>query len=356
MDKPVLLIISVGELGTNVLEAAARSGLFSTIIIAGRDGGKARARANVTLIGAGLEGYFPAIVGEELDVESPGFVKKIRAINSDFIFTTATLMPWWQIDKSAAPKLPFGGYLSLHLGVMKTFRDRLAEADLDGIWIGASYPDVVNPILHRTGFGPLCGIGNVQEPIPKIVAGLSDRLKCPVAEISVKLVAQHAFEYPIFSDVVPADLPPYLLSVEASGADVTDLAREILLQPFPFRFDLFFNRVTASAAIQAFKSFVSSKPSALHLPGVNGLVGGYPVIVDNGKVQLDLHPTWTEADAIDTNLRSLPWEGIESIENDGAVNFTEATQQAFNTLVGRPIARVTVDTAAQQAQEILKAL
>jgi hypothetical protein len=356
MNKPVLLIVSVGELGTNVLEAAARSGLFSRIVIAGRKAEKARVRANSAVIGAGLEGHYPTIVGEELDVDSPTFIKKIKAINPDIIFTTATLMPWWQVDKSVAPKLPFGGYLSLHLAVMKTFRDRLAEVDLNAIWIGASYPDVVNPILHRTGFGPLCGIGNVQEPIPKIISGLSRRLKIPANDISVKLVAQHAFEYPVLSDVVPADLPPYLLHAEANGADVTDLARVVLLEPFPLKFDLFFNRVTASAAVQAFKGFAGAGPTAMHLPGVNGLVGGYPVIVQNGTVQLDLHPTWSEAEAIDTNLRSLPWEGIDSIDTDGTVNFTEATQEAFGKLVGKRIARVSIHTAAEQAQEILKAL
>lgn len=356
MNDPVLLILSVGELGTNVLEAAARSNLFGKIIIAGRDGAKAQARANSARIGAGLEGYYPCVTGGRLDVNSPDFASEIRAINPDIILTTATLMPWWQINKSTAPKLPFGGYVSLHLGVMTIFRDRLAEANLNAIWIGASYPDVVNPILHRTGYGPVCGIGNVQEPIPKIIAGLSTRLGLPPEQITVKLVAQHAFEYPVLSMQVPKELPPHLLYAEAAGEDVTALAREVLLAPFPFTFDLFFNRVTASAAIQAFAGFLAPDPTALHLPGVNGLVGGYPVVVDRGVPRLDLHDEWTEAQAIDTNTRSLRWEGIESIESDGTVTFTETTQQAFAALLGRPVSRVTPDTAADQARDILKAL
>ena len=64
MGKPVLLIVSVGELGTNVLEAAARSGLFSHIVIAGRCASKALERANSALIGAGLEGHYPSVSAE----------------------------------------------------------------------------------------------------------------------------------------------------------------------------------------------------------------------------------------------------------------------------------------------------
>ena len=356
LTKPVLLILSVGELGTNVLESAARSGLFGRIVIAGRDGAKARARANSAIIGAGLEFDYPIIEGLELDVNGPAFVPRIKSIAPDIIFTTASMMPWWQLEKSSAPRLPFGGYLSLHLSVMNTFRDRLAEADLDAIWIGASYPDVVNPILHRTGFGPLCGIGNVQEPIPKIVAGLSRRLSLSPDQIRVKLVAQHAFEYAVLSDEVTADLPPYLLHVEAGGHDVTEQARQVLLEPFPFTYDLFFNRITASAAIQAFRAILSPEPAAVHLPGVNGLIGGYPVVVDGPCARLDLHSDWTEAQAIDTNCRSLRHEGIEAIDSDGTVHFTESTQQAFAALLGRSVARLEITGAAQQAKDILDAL
>ena len=356
MNEPTLLILSVGELGTNVLEAAARSGLFGRIVIAGRDGAKAGARANSTMIGAGLERHYPVIEGMELDINSNTFVPRIRSIAPDIVFTTASLMPWWRLEKSSAPRLPFGGYLSLHLSVMSTFRDRLAEADLNGIWIGASYPDVVNPILHRTGFGPLCGIGNVQEPIPKIVAGLSRRLSLPPDQIRVKLVAQHAFEYAVLSDEVTKDLPPHLLHVEAGGRDVTEQARQILLEPFPFTYDLFFNRITASAAIEAFRAILSPKPAAVHLPGVNGLIGGYPVVVHGGCARLDLHSDWTEAQAIDTNCRSLCHDGIEAIDPDGTVHFTETTQKAFAALLGRSVARLEIRGAAQQANDILNAL
>jgi hypothetical protein len=356
MGKPVLLIVSVGELGTNVLEAAARSGLFSHIVIAGRCASKALERANSALIGAGLEGHYPSVSAEQLDVDKAEFVTKIRQINPDFIFTTATLMPWWQIEKSTAPKLPFGGYVSLHLALMQSFRDRLDQANLSAIWIGASYPDVVNPVLHRSGSGPICGIGNVQEPIPKVISGLSQRLGVPNTEISVRLVAQHAFEYHVFSEFPSKDLPPFLLHAEVNGDDVTDLALKELFKPFPFKFDLFFNRVTASAAIQAFKGFLAKEPTAMHLPGVNGLIGGYPVVLKDGLAELDLHKEWTEADAIDTNVRSLPWEGIECIESDGSITITEVTQSAFKTLLGKSVQGVTLDTSMDQAHQLLKAL
>lgn len=355
MVKPTLLILSVGELGSNVLEAAARSGLFGRIVIGGRNVARARERANGAMIGAGLEGCYPIIDAERLDVEDRGFVSKLRDLTPDIVLTTASLMPWWQIDRSNAPKLPFGGYVALHLAVMKTFRDRLAEADLSAVWIGASYPDVINPVLHRTGFGPLGGIGNVQEPVPKLRIGLARRLGVAPGDVSVRLVAQHAFEYFVFSEQAADALPPYMLHAEADGQDITDLAREILSEPFPFRYDLFFNRVTASAAIEVFRGLLSTDPVATHMPGVDGLVGGYPVVLKDRRAALDLHPSWTRTEAIETNERSTRWEGIEQIDPDGTIHFTESAQAAFVDLLGKPVARVTADTAASQARDILAA-
>ena len=356
MDSPTLLVLSVGELGSSVLEAAARSGDFGRIIIAGRSGARARERANGAMIGAALEGHYPRIEAEELDVGAPDFVPRLRALQPDIVLTTASLMPWWRIDRSDAVRLPFGGYVSLHLAVITAFRDRLAEAGLSGVWVNASYPDVLNPVLHRTGFGPLCGIGNVQEPVPKLRIALGRQLGLPPAEVSVRLVAQHAFEYYAFSDTAPARVPPYLLHAEAGGRDVTDAARAALLAPFPFRYDLFFNRVTASAAIEAFRGLLSSDPVAAHLPGVNGLIGGYPVILRDRTATLDLHPSWTEAQAVAVNEEAMRWEGIEDIAPDGEIRFTEATQRAFHALLGRSVDRVCPRTAPDQARALLGAL
>ena len=78
---------------------------------------------------------------------------------------------------------------------MQKFRHQIAEAGINTFWIGASFPDVINAMLNRTGFGPDCGIGNVQEPIAKIQMETGRALGVEPNEVTVKLVAQHAFEY-----------------------------------------------------------------------------------------------------------------------------------------------------------------
>lgn len=357
-----LLIVSLGELGTNVLEAAGRSGLFERIVVASRSVEKARARINNALLGCGIDGFFPRFEAVGFDFNEPASVAALRSIAPDIVFCAPTLLPWWKVGgldgaaETPAEKVPFGGYVSLQLAPMAMFRSRLAEAGIDTHWIAASFPDVVNPSLARSGLGPCCGIGNVREPVAKIQALLGGRLGVTPAQVEVRLVAQHAFEYAVFQAEPAAELPPYLLEVVVDGKDCTAMGREALRTPFPFPFDLHFNRITASAAIDAMRALLHPAPVRTHLPGVLGLVGGYPVRVANGQIDLDLAAHWSKAQAIAINESSLRWDGVECIEADGTIVFTDETTRALHILTGATIAQVHPDNAAEQARFIMRFL
>lgn len=354
-----LLIVSLGELGTNVLEAAGRSGLFERIVVASRSVDKARARINNALLGCGIDGFFPRFEAVGFDFNEPASVAALRCIAPDIVFCAPTLLPWWKVGgldgaaETPAEKVPFGGYVSLQLAPMAMFRDRLAEAAIDTRWIAASFPDVVNPSLARSGLGPRCGIGNVREPVAKIQALLGDRLGVAPARVEVRLVAQHAFEYAVFQAEPAAELPPHLLQVTVDGKDYSELGHEALRAPFPFPFDLHFNRITASAAIDAMRALLHPSPVRTHLPGVLGLVGGYPVCVENGEISLDLAEPWSEAQAIAINENSLRWDGVERIEADGTIVFTVETTRALHVLTGSAIEQIHPRNAAEQARLIM---
>jgi hypothetical protein len=355
MGKPSLLILSLGELGTNMLEAASRSDLFETIIVASRNQIKAEERANNAIIGAGIEGFFPKIIAEELDFNNHGFARKLKQIAPDYLFTAPSLLPWWKAE-NAATRLPFAGYTALHLSLMSTLRDQLAHADSSAFWIGASYPDVINAVLNRTGFGPDCGIGNVQEPIAKIQLHVAGQLGCAPQDVRVQLVAQHAFEYYVLNDVEASALPPHLLKATVGADDVSALASEALSLPFPFPYDLHFNRVTASAGIQALRALTSNTPVRTHLPGIGRLIGGYPVTASTAGIELDLPDEWSRAEAIAANEASLVWDGIESVTDDGTIIYSEQTLSALHGLLGHTPEMLTPQNASAQTTALLEAL
>jgi hypothetical protein len=355
MDKPSLQILSLGELGTATLEAVARSGLFDTIFVASRDLKKAQERANNAIIGAGAEGFFPRIVATELDFSTPDFGRKLRQTAPDFLFSAPSLMPWWRLDARHS-EMPFATFTALHLSLMVKLRDRLAEAGNTPFWIGASYPDVINAVLNRTGYGPDCGIGNVQEPVAKLQLHVAQILNCAPQRVQVHLVAQHAFEYYVLNAAVFEDLPPHLLKATVDGEDVTALAVEALHRTFPFPYDLHFNRVTASAGIQALRALTSEKPVRTHLPGIGKLVGGYPVLASTSGIALDLPREWSLEDATVTNEASLPWDGIDQVTEDGIIVYSEATRNALRALLGYAPETLSVETAEEQARNLMATL
>ncbi len=351
-----LFIISLGELGTSLLEAVARSNLFRRIVVGSRSEIKAIRRMNNALIGAGMEDCYPQLEAVEFDFNDPASTSVLKSVNPDVIFSAPTLMPWWKISTPGSGAIPFGGYISLQLAPMRILQARIAEANLDSLWIAASFPDVINPVLAACGLAPFCGIGNVQEPIAKICSRVAAVHHVEPAAVSVRLVAQHAFEYFVMRDEGCNELPPYLLEVLIDGKDVTATAREVLKAPFPFPYDLHFNRVTASAGLNVLKAMSNSSPTATHLPGCLGLPGGYPVIIDGREIRLDLAPGWTRDEAIDVNRRSMRWDGIEQINTDGTVVFTQETSKALFNLTGEKISGVHPDTAIRQAHTLLEAL
>lgn len=355
MSKPTLLIISLGELGTNMLEAVSRTDLFETVFVASRSLVKAQERANNAAIGAGLESHFPDLRAIELDINSSDAALKIRHLNPNYIFTAPSLMPWWKLDDKASA-LPFASFTALHLSLMATFRDVIDKSGTDAFWIGASFPDVINAVLNRDGFGPDCGIGNIQEPIPKIQAAVAARLKCPPQDVDIRMVSQHAFEYYVLNNECPKTLPPYLLKATVGERDVTEIAEGVLRNSYPFPYDLHFNRVTASAGLAALRALVSPSRSAIHLPGIGKLIGGYPVQASRSGIEIDLPAAWTMEQAVAVNEASLSWDGIDTVEPDGTILFSKDTKEALYSFTGAITDKLSISTATSQAKMLLKAL
>ncbi|MCT4557572.1 MAG: hypothetical protein N4A61_05865 [Pelagimonas sp.] len=353
MTKPSLLILSLGELGTCMLEAAARSDLFDTILVASRSLTKAQERAGNAITGAGIEGYFPDIRAVALDFTSADFPRQLRDLAPDYLFSAPSMMPWWRLDQLGID-LPFAAYTPLHLSLMAQLRDQMARADCKTCWIGASYPDVINAVLNRTGHGPDCGIGNVQEPIPKIRLHVAHRLGVSPQDVRIQLVAQHAFEYYVLNATRFKTLPPHLLRATVHGKDVTDVANSVLRDPFPFPYDLHFNRVTASAGIEALRALTSETPVATHLPGVGKHLGGYPVLASTQGIEIALPDAWTLSQAQAVNHASLSWDGIEDITDDGTLIYSETTRNALHDFLGHAPETLTPDTAHQQAQTLMQ--
>ncbi|NET57690.1 MAG: hypothetical protein F6K47_16475 [Symploca sp. SIO2E6] len=67
----------------------------------------------------------------------------------------------------------------------------------------------------------------------------------------------------------------------------------------------------------------------IHVPGPNGLPGGYPVVLQKGKVQIALPQGCTTAEAIELNRRAAIEDGVEVIDTEGFIHWAPRASEAI---------------------------
>jgi hypothetical protein len=361
-----VLLISFGQLNGLLLKLLARLPEVQEVVVATREPTRAEPALNLARMAAGAEDLFPRLRAVACDFnQTETAAQTLRAIRPDVSFAAPSLQSWWvleQIPAAAAAPLRdagYGAWLPLQLAPMM----RLMKAwKLSGVatpLISAPYPDVVNPILATQDLAPTCGVGNVDEIVPKLRWRAAESMAVDPGEVRVFLTAHHALETFVFRAAPPAEpAPPYLLRIEGGGKvlDSPDDAHRWILEPYPLARGLDFHFLTAGSAIRLIRALGAGPgvKTALHVPGPKGLPGGYPVIVEEGKVAVDLPAGWSLVQAIEVNRVSHRWDGIDSLDGDGSFQYTDRTATILHDKLGfdrKKIAPEEVDSAARELSD-----
>ena len=359
--QPTVMLIGAGGLGGVVLELLARAEGVGRIVVAGRNEERGVARCNLARLGALAQGYAPQITFTPLDLSNREMVARIVAREApDLIVSTATMQTWWLTDllppHAAAPlkRAGFGLWLPIHLPLTLALMEALRDARYAGHTLTAPFPDVVNCVLGRLGLAPTCGIGNLDEIVPKVRLLAAVRLGTPLAAVRVLLVAHHALEPYAFGEA-SGETPPYFLRVEHGGRDVTAEvgAGELLLAPYPITAGQASHFLTAGSALRLIRALFSAEGALLHAPGPHGLPGGYPVIANRDGVAVAPIAGLSLEAAIEINEQSHRFDGIERIEPDGTVVFCPATVEAGRETLGYECERLRPGEAVPRAEELM---
>lgn len=197
--KPTLMLIGLGDLGSIILEFLAREEQLGKIAVADIDKTRGIARSNLARLSAMAQGYSPSVSFAHLDLNDKDTVKEIvQKENPEIIISTASLLTWWLPDllppeKSARIKSAgFGVWLPVHLTLSLKLMKTLYEIGYKGTILTAPFPDVVHCILGRLNLAPTCGVGNLEEIVPKVRLLASERIKAAIEEVRVLLVAHHS--------------------------------------------------------------------------------------------------------------------------------------------------------------------
>ncbi len=357
-----LFLIGLGDLGGVILELLAREEGIGRIVVGSQYVEQSEVRCNLARLGAMAQGHAPDIHFVPLDLNQiEETAEAISKVSPAIVLSTASLMTWWLPNlfppqqRTELRQAGFGAWLPVHLVLPIKLMRALQLADYQGYSLIASYPDVVNPVLKALGLTPSAGVGNLSEIIPKIQLLGSKKLGVEPSNLRVTMVAHHALEAWVFGGK-EGQPPPYYLRVDFEGKDITEgvAAYEWLFAPYPIPDGPLWHFLTAGSTVRLVRALLSDREIHLHVPGIHGMPGGYPVIASKHELALALPPDLTLAQARKINEDSHRFDGIERIEEDGSVVFCPQTVEIMHDLLGYECEQLKPEEAETRAIELIE--
>ncbi|MCT2581935.1 hypothetical protein [Actinophytocola gossypii] len=200
--------------------------------------------------------------------------------------------------------------------------------------LNACFPDAVNPLLAALGVPVLAGIGNVGllAASAQAALGLPDqsRLRMLAHHVHLHTPAPGVAEALAWCDDTPVADPGALLAAQRA----TDRAE--------------LNHVTGHTAALLITALLADTPLDTHLPGPNGLPGGYPVRLHGTELTLRLPAALDEPAAVAFNQLAAAADGV--VVDAGRVTFAPDAAGELDQLVpdlatGFPVADLDSATA-----------
>jgi hypothetical protein len=358
-------VVGLGDLGAHVVDAVARLPI-GRVVAVGRREERARQVAGQAAIVAGLTAgaqRVEAAVADASDVDAMAAV--LRRLHPDVIVTAASRHTWWRTPEAVAA-LPFGVWLPLLVGLTRDLMRARRASGVAAPVVALPYPDAVGPVLAGIGLAPELGAGNVSEVAAKLQMLAAAAAEASPHEVDVRLIAHHAVERVAFAafgalagDVGDDDPgpPPWRATIAVRGRPLRDeRVRELLTAAHPLLDGRATHVITAAATAGVVAALLSDMARHVHAPAPGGRPGGYPVTASVSGVALDLPPGMPESEAIAINAAAARWDGIERIDPDGTITFTDAVAEASERMLGTRLERVAVGEIDDVAAELERRL
>ena len=347
-----VVVIGLGDLGSRVLDVLARSPRIERLVGSSRNAEHGEARAAQCRLVAALQGGPRRVAFVQNDVSDVAATAAVlRRLDPDVVVTAASRHTWW---RRGVAGVPYGAWLPLQLTLV---RDLVRARDAAGVAapvVCLPFPDNVGPALAPLGVAPELGAGNVTETAAKLELLAGDGA-------DARLVLHHAaqrYAFPDFASLGGGETeePPWAAEVRVEGEPLPDeRVRELFHAPWPLPWGRDSHDLTAAATAQIVEGLLADEPMRTHAPAPDGRPGGYPVRLARGRVELDLPEGLAEGEAVAINTRAARWDGLEGVEPDGTLVFTDAVADATERHLGIRVERVSPSDNDAVADELERA-
>ncbi|MGW0735553.1 hypothetical protein [Streptomyces sp. NPDC002851] len=331
--RGTVVVIGSGSLAQSVLYSLADTdsgGGPTAVHLIARSLGRLSTMAHVASCRAALRGTSMRCTPHQMNADRPGdsVAALVGQVGADIVLNcSSTHSPaearvrpsaWTDLVRAGGIALAF----AFHAQFSAQMSHAVARAGGPGtMFVNASFPDAVNPVLAALG-GPIhCGVGNIATLAASLTGAGSDA----GAPEQLRLLAHH---YHLSTPELQDEARAWI------GADeVTDVHDR--LAPLRACDRRMLNSLTGHTAALLVRDLLGEHPVSTHVPGPLGLPGGYPVRIEQGRIELDLPPGVSEATAVVWQSYWGARDGV-AVDREGRAEFSDRTLEAVERHVQLP--------------------
>lgn len=334
-NEPItIMIIGLGSVGCYLLDYfISLSDPLLNIVVVGRNRDKMQMDVNIVRTAATIRRQCRSkikVVGDcDLnDIESIAAV--LTSEKPDFIVNSSRVYSGLKYGSISWSKLrAYGIWTPLSIRYAKNIMEAYAQVNCQAISINTSYSDAVIPWLKSAGKSYFdFGSGNLNHLIPRMKFYISEKFGIDnLNEIDVTLAVSH-FHDVVISKEGHAEGQDILLDIKCHGKSLEFDKNELLKAcSIPMPTDQKRNMMNASSNFDIIFSVLTAlrenRQIKIHTPGVNGEIGGYPVIIDGTNATVSFDETiWTMDEMRAANRKSIYCDGIEDVR-EGSLIYTD---------------------------------
>ena len=361
-NEPItVMIIGLGSVGTFLLDflVSLRDPQMK-IVVAGRNATKMQMDVNIVRTAATIRRELRSSIeimdGCDLnDVDS--IAATIKKANPDFIVNSSRVYSGLKYGSISWSNLrAYGIWSPLSIRYAKNIMAAYAKAGSNAITINTSYSDAVIPWLKSAGKAYFdFGSGNLNHLIPRMKFYMAEKYSIDnLNDTDVTLAVSH-FHDVVISKEGHAEGQTLLLNFKHNGKELAFNQDELLKAcAIAMPVDQKRNMMNASSNFSIIDSILTAlrenTMTKIHAPGVDGEIGGYPVLIDGVKGEASFDTSLFSMDDMRAaNRKSIYCDGIENVEN-GTLVYTDElvakVKKAFNVDLPKRVPFEKIDETA----------
>jgi NADP-dependent 3-hydroxy acid dehydrogenase YdfG len=306
--EPTILLTGTGAFAARIVfDIAATAGAPTRVVLAGRN----RERLQWLTVAAGARAAIfntpVTIAAREADLLAEGAATELLEETKPHVVVQAASVQTSSVIAGSGDdwsRLVAEGGLSATAVFQALLSSRVAAAMTrlgnTAPLINCSFPDVVNGLVKALGHRVMCGMGNVAI-LSNVFA--ADRNLTDRSRIKVLAHYQHLGAWRRAVEARSGPAPRVWIDDQEVG-DVFGTFQDVKLTPEPVI------DISGASGVPMILALAQGRSWTGHVPGPDGLPGGYPVHLADGALALNLPPSVSRDEAIAWNARFEEENGL----------------------------------------------